>query len=105
LGQLGLPVANYLKDRGGFDTYAYDTSIKATDRAQKIAGIKRIGDNSTGIGGISNVCKPDDMFSPQIDALISIVEKISKEAKNGTLVSIESTIPKGTSKKVDMIKI
>ena len=45
------------------------------------------------------------MFSPQIDALISIVEKISKEAKNGTLVSIESTIPKGTSKKVDMIKI
>ena len=54
MGQLGLPVANYLKDRGGFDTYAYDTSIKATDRAQKIAGIKRIGDNSTGIGGISN---------------------------------------------------
>ncbi|HEY7079908.1 MAG TPA: hypothetical protein VH500_09410, partial [Nitrososphaeraceae archaeon] len=32
--------------------------------------------------------------------LLSIVEKISKEAKNGALVSIESTIPKGTSKKV-----
>ena len=44
--------------------------------------------------------KPDDMFSPQIDGLLSIVEKISKEAKNGALVSIESTIPKGTSKKV-----
>jgi UDP-N-acetyl-D-mannosaminuronate dehydrogenase len=28
------------------------------------------------------------------------VERISKEAKNGALVSIESTIPKGTSKKV-----
>ncbi len=40
------------------------------------------------------------MFSPQIDGLLSIVEKISKEAKNGALVSIESTIPKGTSKKV-----
>src|SRR5690349_1178614 len=118
------------------------------DRAQKIAGIKRIGDNnnnnynnnnnSTGnngnsasvsvSGNSSNVntnnnydgntsiaydfsqfdvfiiCvsthKPDDMFSPQIDGLLSIVEKISKEAKNGALVSIESTIPKGTSKKV-----
>ena len=120
LGQLGLPVAKYVKDRGGFDTHGYDISTKAMDRAQKIAGIKRIGDNSTGNDGISSnnnsaaydfsefdvfiICvsthKPDDMFSPQIDGLLSIVEKISKEAKNGALVSIESTIPKGTSKKV-----
>ena len=154
LGQLGLPVAKYIKDRGGFDTYGYDISTKAMDRAQKIAGIKRIEDNnnnnnnnnSTGNNGNSAsvsvsssnnsntktnvntntnnnnydgntsiaydfsqfdvfiICvsthKPDDMFSPQIDGLLSIVEKISKEAKNGALVSIESTIPKGTSKKV-----
>ncbi|HEY9491086.1 MAG TPA: hypothetical protein VIP56_03800, partial [Nitrososphaeraceae archaeon] len=145
----------YIKDRGGFDTYGYDISTKAMDRAQKIAGIKRIEDNnnnnnnnnnSTGNNGNSAsvsvsssnnsntktnvntntnnnnydgntsivydfsqfdvfiICvsthKPDDMFSPQIDGLLSIVEKISKEAKNGALVSIESTIPKGTSKKV-----
>ena len=152
MGQLGLPVAKYIKDRGGFDTYGYHISTKAMDRAQKIAGIKRIGDNnnnnnnSTGNNGNSAsvsvsssnnsntktnvntntnnnnydgntsiaydfsqfdvfiICvsthKPDDMFSPQIDGLLSIVEKISKEAKNGALVSIESTIPKGTSKKV-----
>src|SRR3954465_5131954 len=55
LGQLGLPVAKYIKDRGGFDTYGYDISTKAMDRAQKIAGIKRIGDNnnSTGNNGTS----------------------------------------------------
>ena len=144
LGQLGLPVAKYIKDRGGFDTYGYDISTKAMDRAQKIAGIKRIGDNNNSTGNNGNsasvsvssrsnsdtktstnnnydvdntsivydfsqfdvfiICvsthKPDDMFSPQIDGLLSIVEKISKEAKNGALVSIESTIPKGTSKKV-----
>src|SRR3954454_9119391 len=47
MGQLGLPVAKYIKDRGGFDTYGYDISTKAMDRAQKIAGIKRIGDNNT----------------------------------------------------------
>ena len=55
MGQLGLPVAKYIKDRGGFDTYGYDISTKAMDRAQKIAGIKRIGDNnnynSTGNNG------------------------------------------------------
>jgi UDP-N-acetyl-D-mannosaminuronate dehydrogenase len=40
------------------------------------------------------------MFSPQIEGILSIVEKISLEAKHGAHVSIESTIPKGTSKKV-----
>jgi UDP-N-acetyl-D-mannosaminuronic acid dehydrogenase len=47
-----------------------------------------------------SIHKPDDIFSPQVDGLLSIVEKISKEAKTGALVSIESTVPKGTSKKV-----
>ncbi len=32
--------------------------------------------------------------------LMSVVEKISREAKTGALISIESTIPKDTSKKV-----
>ena len=124
LGQLGLPVAKYVKEQGGFDTYGYDISTKAIDRAQKLAGIKKIGGNDgSDVGSSSStsssnnnnaidfsefdvfiICvsthKPDDMFSPQIDGLLSIVEKISKEAKNGALVSIESTIPKGTSKKV-----
>ena len=45
--------------------------------------------------------KPNDMFSTKIEGLLSIVDKISKaNKKDGALISIESTIPEGTSKKV-----
>ena len=102
LGQLGLPVAKYIKQRGGFDVYGYDISSKAMDRAQTTAGIKKAANFSD--FDVYILCisthKPEDMFSPQIEGLLSIIDKISKEAKNGALVSIESTIPKGTSKKV-----
>ena len=101
LGQLGLPVAKYVKDRG-FDTYGYDISPKAVEMAQKPAAIEKAGD--FGEFDVFILCvsthKADDMFSPQIEGLLSIVEKVSKEAKSEALVSIESTIPKGASKKI-----
>lgn len=105
LGQLGLPVAKYVKERG-FDTYGYDISPKAVEIAEKTAAIKEAVNFSNFDVFILCVSthKPDDMFSPQIDGLLSAVDKISKEAtnnkKDGVLVSIESTIPKGTSRKV-----
>jgi UDP-N-acetyl-D-mannosaminuronate dehydrogenase len=102
LGQLGLPVAKYVKDRG-FDVYGYDISTIALERAEKTAGIKK----ATSFSGfdVYMICvsthKQEDMFSPQVESILSLVQdKIAKEAKNGALVVIESTIPKGTSKKV-----
>jgi UDP-N-acetyl-D-mannosaminuronate dehydrogenase len=44
--------------------------------------------------------KPEDVFAPHLDGLYSVVHKISNEARNGALLSIESTISRGTSKKV-----
>jgi len=101
LGQLGLPVAKYISEKG-FDTFGYDISHHAIERAEKIASVKKaINFNEFDVYIVCiSTHRPNDMFSPQIDGLLSIVEKISKEAKNGALVSIESTIPKGTSKKV-----
>jgi UDP-N-acetyl-D-mannosaminuronic acid dehydrogenase len=103
LGQLGLPVAKYVKEKGFNDVYGYDISPKAIDRAEKTAGIKKATDFSD--FDVYIVCvsthKPEDIFSPYIDGLLSVIERISKEAKrNGALVSIESTIPRGTSNKV-----
>ena len=101
LGQLGLPVARFVSEKG-FDTYGYDISNQAIEHAEKTAAVKKAINFSEFDVFILCVSthKPDDMFSPQIEKILSIVEKISLEAKNGALVSIESTIPKGTSKKV-----
>ncbi|TVP39089.1 NAD(P)-binding domain-containing protein [Candidatus Nitrosocosmicus arcticus] len=101
LGQLGLPVAKYVKEHG-FDTYGYDINQKTMQSAESKYGIKQatnFGDFDVLIICVSTH-RPDDMFTPQVDGLMSVVEKISREAKAGALISIESTIPKGTSKKV-----
>ena len=101
LGQLGLPVAKYLVDRG-FDTYGYDIDNSAVERAERIASVRK----ATNFNDIDVfiICvsthKPEDMFSPQVDGLLSVIKEISSRAKNGALVSIESTVPKGTSKRV-----
>ena len=101
LGQLGLPVARYVKEHG-FDTYGYDINQKAMQSAETNYGIKQT--TNFGEFDVLIICVsthvPNDMFSPQVDGLMSVVEKISREAKSGALISIESTIPKGTSKKV-----
>jgi UDP-N-acetyl-D-mannosaminuronic acid dehydrogenase len=72
------------------------------DRAEKEHGIKKSNDFSE--MDVFVICvsthKPDDIFAPYLDGLYSVVHKISNEARNGTLLSIESTISCGTSKKV-----
>lgn len=101
LGQLGLPVAKYIKQRG-FEVFGYDINAFTMDRAEKEHGIKKLNDFSN--MDVFVICvsthKPDDVFAPYLDGLYSVVHKISNEARNGALLSIESTISRGTSKKV-----
>jgi len=101
LGQLGLPVAKYVKEHG-FDTYGYDINQKTMQSAEANYGIKQATnfDDFDVLIICVSTHRPDDMFTPQVDGLMSVVEKISREAKTGALISIESTIPKGTSKRV-----
>ena len=101
LGQLGLPVAKYVKQRG-FETYGYDMNPERMKQAEKNFGIKSIeqfDDIDVFILCVSTH-DPNDEYTPNVDGLFELARKISKEAKNGSLVSIESTVPKGTSKKI-----
>jgi UDP-N-acetyl-D-mannosaminuronic acid dehydrogenase len=101
LGQLGLPVAKYVKE-SGFETFGYDINPLRVENAEKnygIKSIKRFDDIDVFILCVSTH-DPNDEYTPYVDGLFSLAQKISREAKNGSLVSIESTVPKGTSKKI-----
>ena len=101
LGQLGLPVAKYVKE-SGFETFGYDINPLREENAEKNYGIKsieRFDDIDVFILCVSTH-DPNDEYTPYVDGLFSLAQKISREAKNGSLVSIESTVPKGTSKKI-----
>jgi UDP-N-acetyl-D-mannosaminuronic acid dehydrogenase len=101
LGELGLSVAKYIMDRG-FETYGFDINPDATELADHLYGIKNIQNFSD--MDVLVICisthKSDDIYSPETGDLMDLAFKISKEAKDGALVSIESTIPKGISKKM-----
>ena len=101
LGQLGLPVAKYVKQRG-FETFGYDMNSERMKQAEKNFGIKSIEqfDEIDVFILCVSTHDPDDEYTPYVDGLFELARKISKDAKNGSLVSIESTVPKGTSKKI-----
>jgi hypothetical protein len=91
LGQLGLPVIKYVKKRG-FDAYGNGSSAKTIHRVEIIAEIKQavdFGSEDFDVFMISaSTHQPDDIFSSQLDRLLCIVDKISKEAKkDGALIN------------------
>lgn len=100
LGQLGLPVAKYIQNRG-FETYGLDLNRQVMNVA-KSYGIKEA--QSFSDIDVFVICisthRQDDTYSPDITGILNIASKISAEAKNDALVSIESTIPKGTSRRI-----
>lgn len=91
-----MSVVKYVKERG-FDAYGYGSSAKAIHRVEIIAEIKQavdFGSEDFDVFMISvSTHQPDDIFSSQLDRLLCIVDKISKEAKiDRTPLSLESTI-------------
>ena len=100
LGQIGFAVASYIKKQAEYDVYGYDISPAARDRAELKIGLKNASDFSG--FDIYMVCisthNSEDMFMPDTTGLIAVANKLSREAKEGALIVIESTVPQGTSR-------
>ena len=102
LGEIGYNNAEYMSGIG-LDVAGYDINPKALKRVQE-AGIIKKETRTFKDYDYYMICvsthNPANMFVPYLDGLIDVAERIAAEGKPGALVTIESTIPKGTSKKV-----
>ncbi len=105
LGQIGYSNAKYMTSKGLW-VDGHDTSQKAVDRALDAGIIKSQAINFASYDYYV-ICisthKPENMSMPYLDGLYEIAYQISKQGKSGALVGIDSTIPRGTTHKVEEI--
>jgi nucleotide sugar dehydrogenase len=102
LGEIGYHNSEYMTSIG-LSVEGYDIDKKAIQRALEAKIIKKEAKTFKGYDYYI-VCvsthNPSNMFVPFLDGIIGVAEKIATEGKAGALVIIESTIPKGTSKRI-----
>lgn len=105
LGQIGYHNAKYISKHGLY-VEGFDLKSDAINNALESNVIKREAKNFKEYDYYL-ICisthDNKDIKKPNFDALIEIAEKLKKEAKPGGLVSIESTITRGISKKINDI--
>ncbi|MCL1965639.1 MAG: NAD(P)-binding domain-containing protein [Candidatus Bathyarchaeota archaeon] len=102
LGQIGFPVAKYIVAKG-YDVYGFDINPVAVEYGIQNGKFKA----TTQWGQIPKadvyiICVTTAQVNNQADlsAVFETVRKIAEKADANTLVSIESTILPGTSKKI-----
>jgi UDP-N-acetyl-D-mannosaminuronic acid dehydrogenase len=102
LGQIGYHNADYITSKG-YNVDGYDIDKSAANRAKKENVIYREAINFEDYDYYL-ICisthDPKKIDAPFLEGLFEITEKLSSEGKTDALVSIESTVPKGTCKKV-----
>lgn len=105
LGQIGYSNAEYMTMKG-LAVDGFDINQKAIDRAITDGVIRKratsFADYDYYIICISTH-KPENMFEPYLDGLFEITKRLSEEGKKGALLGIDSTVTRGTSKKIAAI--
>ena len=102
LGEIGYNCAEYLNEMG-LKVDGIDISEAAIQRALNAGIISGIGKNFSNYDYYI-VCisthQPENQFEPYLDSFYQLIETIAKEGKPNSLISVESTIPYGTTKKI-----
>jgi nucleotide sugar dehydrogenase len=102
LGQIGLPVAQYVH-ANGFEVWGYDINPKTVESIGKENGLKLTSDwNDIPPLETYIICVTTGQVDgkPDLSAVFEVSKKISQKADQNTLVSIESTIIPGASRKI-----
>ena len=107
LGEIGYNNAEYMSGMG-LDVEGYDINQKAVKRALDAGIIKKEAKNFQDYDYYM-ICvsthSPTNIFVPYLEGLLGVAKRLAVEGKPGALLTIESTIPKGTSRQVyDIIK-
>jgi nucleotide sugar dehydrogenase len=90
LGQIGFPVAQYVHEKG-FEVWGYDITLKLTNSWKDIPHVDSY---------IVCVTTTQANGSPDLSAVFGVCKQVSENAGSSSLVSIESTIIPGTSRKI-----
>jgi len=102
LGQIGYSNAEYMKSVG-LQADGFDISEKAVARALSAGVIQKKAESFRGYDCYI-ICISthliSDMFVPYLDGVYDIAKRLSVEGTPGALVGIDSTIPRGTAKKI-----
>jgi UDP-N-acetyl-D-mannosaminuronic acid dehydrogenase len=101
LGQVGLPTASYILD-SGFEVWGYDIDLTAVKNARR-KGIKASNNwNELLSMDVYVICASTALKKglPDLSSIFEICDKIARVANLSTLVSIESTIIPGTSRRI-----
>ncbi len=102
LGQIGLPVAEYAHDKG-LDVWGYDINAETVKNARDIGKINAT-DSWSDVPRVDAyivcVTTSQKQGSPDLSPVFDVCKQISGKTEASTLVSIESTITPGTSRKI-----
>lgn len=102
LGQIGYSNAEYMTPKG-LDIDGYDIDDKAVERALSARIIRREAETFEGYDYYiicASTHKPGNEKLVQFDGLYQIARRLETEGKKGALVSVESTVTKGTSREI-----
>jgi nucleotide sugar dehydrogenase len=102
LGQIGFPVAKYIVTKG-HDVYGFDINPVAVEHSIQNGKIKATTQwNQLPKADAYIICVTTGQINNQADltAVFEVSKKVAEKTDTNTLISIESTILPGTSKKI-----